>query len=150
MFTAYLLILVLAMSNLTLQESTDGGECIRKRKTITIEWPDCEPAFTKVPTCSGTCKSFDVVISTAPYFEKQCHCCKSARHSVKKRQLQFNCQGKMENHTVFIPIIEKCSCVHCNVLWASFINLWRPISSFIMHSWYSLKTWLTVISYLYR
>ena len=120
MFTAYvyLLVLVLAWSNLglTLQESSDEGDCIRKRKSMAIEWPNCEPTYTKVPSCSGTCRSFDVVIPTAPYFEKQCNCCKSARHSVKKRQLQFNCHEKMENHTVFIPIIDQCGCVQCDVL----------------------------------
>lgn len=113
MFKAFLLftILLLYSNGLSLQ----GGQCKRERKRIPIVWPNCEPTTTKVQTCHGTCRSFDVVIPVAPYFEKQCNCCKSGQHAVKKRRLSFNCNGRMENHTVFIPKINHCSCVQCQV-----------------------------------
>ncbi|CAI8042694.1 hypothetical protein GBAR_LOCUS23671, partial [Geodia barretti] len=91
------------------------AECTRVRKYISVDWPDCEPAYTKVPTCDGTCRSYDVVIPTPPYLQKDCNCCKSEQHSVKKRQLSFLCNGRMENHTVFLPIIDKCRCAQCQV-----------------------------------
>ena len=93
----------------------ENDECTKQRKSVPIEWHGCEPTFTKVPVCSGACKSYDVVIPFAPYFEKQCACCKSARHEVRKRQLSFECNGRTENHTVFLPIIDECTCVQCPV-----------------------------------
>jgi hypothetical protein len=95
--------------------SATDSDCIRERKYISIDWPGCEPTSTKVPTCHGTCESYDVVIPTAPYFQKDCTCCKSEKHIVRKRQLPFSCNGRVENHTVFLPIIEKCNCIRCQV-----------------------------------
>lgn len=120
MFSAYLFIVTLLLSN-GLSFCNDGvggveGECKRERREITIEWPNCDETFTKVHTCYGSCRSYDVVIPTAPYFEKQCNCCKSGEHRVRKRKLEFNCKGKKENHTVYIPRIDHCSCVQCEVL----------------------------------
>ena len=90
-------------------------QCIRTRKQISVDWPGCEPAYTRVPTCQGTCRSYDIVIPRAPYFQKECNCCKSVNHSVKKRRLSFDCDGKTERHTVFIPIINDCNCARCEV-----------------------------------
>lgn len=121
MFTAYLLFAVLLLNNCFSFRDEDvggvkDGECKRERREIVIEWPNCDETYTKVPTCYGSCRSYDVVIPTAPYFEKQCNCCKSAQHKVRKKKLLFNCNGRMENHTVYIPRIEKCVCEQCNVL----------------------------------
>ena len=90
-------------------------QCKRERRNITVRWPDCESTQVKVPTCSGTCTSYDVVTTRAPYLLKQCSCCKSRQHSVRRRQLTFNCNGEMKKHTVFIPIIDSCVCVRCQV-----------------------------------
>ena len=115
MLVTVLLTAVILASNTCLSQDETETDCTRTRKYIAVDWRDCEPTYTKVPTCDGTCKSFDVVIPTAPYFEKQCHCCKSVQSSVRKRKLSFDCNGRMENHTVFIPIIDKCMCSQCEV-----------------------------------
>ena len=109
-----LLITMVIWSKHVLAEQ-ENDPCIRERRPLSIEWPGCDPTSTKVPTCHGTCKSFDVVIPTAPYFRKECNCCKSLNHSIKKRQLSFSCNGRVENHTVFLPIIETCACIQCQV-----------------------------------
>ena len=108
-------LLLMNINGVHLKDEIEDEECARKRMSISISWPNCESTSTKIPTCVGTCRSYDVVIPTAPYFEKQCSCCKSVEHSVKKRQLSFNCNGRMQNHTVFIPIIEQCVCSRCEV-----------------------------------
>lgn len=121
MFTAYLLFAVLLLNSCFSFRDEDvvgveDGKCKRERREIVVEWPNCDETYTKVPTCYGSCRSYDIVIPSAPYFEKQCNCCKSAHHKVKKKKLLFNCNGRMENHTVYFPKIEKCVCEQCNVL----------------------------------
>lgn len=113
----YTIIAVVLCSTICLaQGETDiDDDCLRIRKYITIEQEGCEPTRTKVPTCEGTCRSFDVVIPRAPFFEKQCNCCKSVSHTVRRRSLQFDCNGRMEQHNVFIPIIDECACTRCEV-----------------------------------
>ena len=94
--------------------SEDINTCLRKREKIAVEWPDCDPAMITVPICTGTCKSFDVMHSP-PFFSKQCSCCKSSVHSIRKREVTFTCNGEKQNHTVFYPKTTTCACVHCGV-----------------------------------
>ena len=112
----FVVLLVSSETTVDVVPGARNNNCQRvRRPPLVVKWPGCEDKETKVPMCTGTCNSYDVVKQSSPYFSKACSCCKSIEHLVKKRTLLFNCTSGMQNHTIFLPIIEKCGCVRCNV-----------------------------------
>ena len=111
----FVVLLVSSETTVDVVPGARSNNCQRTRRPIAVRWPGCEDKATKVPICTGTCNSYDVVQPYPPYFAKVCSCCKSSKYFVKKRTLLFNCAGGMQNHTIFLPITESCDCVMCIV-----------------------------------
>lgn len=100
--------------NITVATLTNSSvlPCQRSYRKIAVESEGCQPAITKVPVCSGFCFSYSVTSFSVPYITSECTYCTATRHQVKKRSLDFSCNGTTEVKTVFIPIIQECSCSH--------------------------------------
>ena len=111
------------VSHITKTLPVTESSCYRTKKFVDIETGDgCEPYKLKIPVCTGACDGETRIVSGPPHSVRDCRCCSSRRHSVRKRTLHNVVCHRNGNKEILpevvvylaIPdLVDGCGCIYC-------------------------------------